>query len=119
MYLNFFGLISILRFVKINGSLNQNNFKVFYNKDINLNAPNSIDYLILNANKPSKVVCLFSCHLSSSCFTAVFRNEKGLVKNCLLYNRYFDANELMESSYSVVYEKKNTILSIKFFLLHI
>ena len=103
MYLAVIILINGLQLFEINGDSYKNNFKVLKNQDINSSIVNS---LIINAHKPSKLMCMYHCSLTSKCLTAVFSTKKGLLNNCFIYNRYFISNEIISSSNSILFEKK-------------
>ena len=103
MYLAVILLVNGLLLVEINGDSQKNNFKVLKDKDINSSIANS---LIFNAHKPSKLMCVYHCSLTSKCLTAVFSSKSGLLNNCFIYNRYFISNEVISSNSSILYEKK-------------
>jgi hypothetical protein len=51
-------------------------------------------------------MCVAVCASESFCLTAVYNNQNGLLRNCFLYNRYFSSSELVSSSTSTFYQKK-------------
>ena len=56
--------------------------------------------------KQSRTMCVAVCASESFCLTAVYNNQNGLLRNCFLYNRYFSSSELVSSSTSTFYQKK-------------
>ena len=83
-----------------------NNFHILKNQDVS-SCGNDLIYEFF---KQSRTMCISTCSLNSICFTAVFNYQNGLLRNCFIYNRYFNSSELIKSSTSTVYEKKETFL---------
>ena len=82
----------------------QHEFKVSKNQDINMTIGESS--LISSANKPSRITCMATCKSNPNCLTAVYDISQGRITNCFIYSRYFNANELIPSSTSIIYENK-------------
>ncbi len=87
------------------GIINQNDFTVFKNQEINLTVGESS--LISNIFKPSRMQCMAGCSLNEYCKTVVYYNGQGRLINCFIYMRYFQTSEFIPSSTGVVYQKKS------------
>ncbi len=71
----------------MNAQIIQQGFKISQNKDMDANI--ATQSLIYNANKHSRMTCMWLCSSNSACLTFVFDNNNGLIFNCFIYNRYF------------------------------
>jgi hypothetical protein len=98
--------INILIILKLSqGTINQNDFKVFKNQEINFTVGESS--LISNVFKPSRMQCMAGCSLNENCKTAVYYNCQGRLINCFIYTRFFQTIEFIPTSTGVVYQKKS------------
>jgi hypothetical protein len=97
-------ILTILQFTCVNLETVQHDFKV--SKDHGVDILGSETCLISNVYKSSRMTCMGSCNSNPECLTVVFDRNKGLIRNCFFYNRYFNSSEFILSSTSIVYEKK-------------
>ena len=104
-------LINVLRLVSVvKTEIVQHKFTIKNNQDVNMAIGES--NLILSVNKMFYLFCLLSCNSNQNCLTAVYDNSPGIIRNCFIYNRYFNTTEFILSSTSIVYEKKSNIPTI-------
>ena len=82
----------------------QHAFKVFKNQDINATSGESS--LISSVNKMGDLFCVASCNSNPNCRTVVYKNSHGIIRNCTIYSRYFNANDFIPSITSIIYVKK-------------
>ncbi len=95
--------MTILQYVCVNPETVQHDFKVSKDQVVDLTASETC--LISSVYKSSEMTCIGSCNSNLECLTVVYDQNKGITKNCFIYNRYFKSNELKPSSTSAAYEK--------------
>jgi hypothetical protein len=97
-------ILTILQFELVIPETIQHDFKVSKDQSVDLEA--SVTSLISSFNKSSEMACIGSCNSNVECLTVVYDQNKGIPKNCFIYNRFFKLNELKPSSTTAAYEKK-------------
>ena len=97
-------LVIILLFICIRTETVEHDYKV--SKNHGLDMATSEKFLISSFYKPADLICLASCNSNPECLTIVYDQNQGMIRNCFMFNRYFNSSELIPLSTSNVYEKK-------------
>lgn len=100
--MNLILILNILKFWPIMANSIGINFNILKNQDINSTCKNSISAL----HKQAEIFCVASCYSNTECSSVVYNRKQGLLQNCFLYSQSLNSSELVRSSTSTLYQKK-------------
>ena len=79
--------------------------KYFVLKNVNVVSNINSIWFINSLTVINKVFCMSKCNSYEECHTIVFSTSQSNA-NCFLYNKYFELNEIEQSSSSNLYKKE-------------